>query len=36
MTRQLSEEARREFLARVEARLGRFGWPGLTASFVGH
>jgi hypothetical protein len=35
VTRQLSGEARVEFLARVEARLRRFGWPNLTASFVG-
>jgi hypothetical protein len=35
VTRQLGEEARAEFLARVEARLHRLGWPNLTASFVG-
>jgi hypothetical protein len=35
VTRQLGEEARAEFLARVEARLRRLGFPNLTASFVG-
>jgi hypothetical protein len=35
VTRQLGEEARVEFLARVEARLRRSGWPNLTASLVG-
>ena len=35
VTRQLGGEARAEFLARVQARLRRLGWPNLTASFVG-
>jgi SAM-dependent methyltransferase len=35
VTRELGVEARAEFLARVEARLRRAGWPNLTAAFVG-
>jgi hypothetical protein len=35
VTRQLGEEVRAEFLARVEARLRLLGRPNLTASFVG-
>lgn len=35
VTRQLGEEARAEFLARVEDRPRRLGWPNLTASFRG-
>ena len=35
VTRKLGQEAKAEFLTRVENRIRRLGWPKLTATFVG-